>query len=153
MEPLAEKYDDDLKLSYKIKQKAKFIMGLNKRNDNYKKKKEQEDNSNTNKENTEEQYEKDLEDEFIEEQSLNMGLEDDLFSVFKKKINNHKENKGYGLLISFNKDNEEKRIEKLIKAMKLGLRVVLVSDAGTPTISDPGTILVELDKYLLNNID
>jgi len=93
-----------------------------------------------------------LYDEFIDEQNLNLGLEDEYFSAFKNKIKSHKENKGHGLLISFHKDNEEKRIEKLIKAMKLGLRVVLVSDAGTPTISDPGTKLFLIGFFKFNNL-
>jgi len=58
MEPLAEKYDEELKLSHKLKQKAKFIMGITKRNENFKKKKEamdreksKESNKDTNNQN------------------------------------------------------------------------------------------------------
>ena len=46
------------------------------------------------------------------------------------------------MLISYYKDNETLRIPKLIKSMKYGLKVGLVSDAGTPTISDPGYKLI-----------
>ena len=114
-------------------------MGLNKRNENYKKKQENNQTQGKTEPNENPDDNKsDLEDEFIDMQSLNMGLEEETFGLFKKRINLHKQNKGHGFLISYNKDNEDKRIDKLIKAMKLGLRVVLVSDAGTPTISDPG---------------
>lgn len=42
------------------------------------------------------------------------------------------------MLVSFFEFNQDRRIPRLIRAMKMGLRVGLVSDAGTPTISDPG---------------
>ena len=46
-------------------------------------------------------------------------------------------------MISFNSFNAERRTPKLVKAMKSGIQVVLVSDAGTPLISDPGYYLVK----------
>jgi 16S rRNA (cytidine1402-2'-O)-methyltransferase len=45
-------------------------------------------------------------------------------------------------LISYNEHNEEKKITELINAMKSGKTVALVSDSGTPCISDPGFKLV-----------
>ena len=45
-------------------------------------------------------------------------------------------------LISNHKFNEKKNLEKVIKFLDNGLIVSLVSDAGTPGISDPGAILV-----------
>ena len=44
-------------------------------------------------------------------------------------------------LISNHKFNEEKNIKKLLKYLGDGLNVGLVSDRGTPVISDPGYIL------------
>jgi len=46
-------------------------------------------------------------------------------------------------LISYHEYNEDKTVEKLIKLLKDGKNVALVSDAGTPCISDPGYRLVK----------
>ncbi len=45
-------------------------------------------------------------------------------------------------LISNHKFNEKKNIEIIIKYLKSGKIISLISDAGTPSISDPGSILV-----------
>ena len=45
-------------------------------------------------------------------------------------------------LISYHEHNAAQRVPELIQAMKQGKSVALVSDAGTPTISDPGYKLV-----------
>ena len=45
-------------------------------------------------------------------------------------------------LLSYFEQNEEKRIPEIISVIKEGVNVALVSDAGTPTISDPGFKLV-----------
>lgn len=44
--------------------------------------------------------------------------------------------------VSYYQHNEKSRGEELIKKMKEGLKVALVSDAGTPGISDPGHQLI-----------
>lgn len=45
-------------------------------------------------------------------------------------------------LVSFHEHNEEKRLPELIARLKGGERLVLVTDAGTPSVSDPGFRLV-----------
>lgn len=45
-------------------------------------------------------------------------------------------------MVSLHDHNEQARIPELVSAMRAGNRVVLVSDAGTPLVSDPGYRLV-----------
>jgi 16S rRNA (cytidine1402-2'-O)-methyltransferase len=45
-------------------------------------------------------------------------------------------------LLSFHAHSGEQRLDKLLDILKSGRDVALVSDAGTPTVSDPGTELV-----------
>lgn len=46
-------------------------------------------------------------------------------------------------LISYHEHNEQQRTAELILRLEQGTRIALVSDAGTPTVSDPGYRLVE----------
>lgn len=46
--------------------------------------------------------------------------------------------------ISYHEHNEEERSRQLLKRLKGGERIALVSDAGTPLLSDPGFRLVQL---------
>ena len=54
-------------------------------------------------------------------------------------------------LISNHKFNEKKNLIKVIELLKSGSIISLISDAGTPGISDPGAILVR--ECIKNNID
>ena len=45
-------------------------------------------------------------------------------------------------LVSYYEQNELQRIPEVVAAIKDGLNIALVSDAGTPTVSDPGFKLV-----------
>ena len=54
-------------------------------------------------------------------------------------------------LISNHKFNEKKNLLKIIELLKTGSIISLISDAGTPSISDPGSILV--NECTKNNID
>ncbi len=53
-------------------------------------------------------------------------------------------------LISNHKFNEKKNLSKIISLLKENLIISLISDAGTPAISDPGSILVK--ECVKNNI-
>ena len=53
-------------------------------------------------------------------------------------------------LISYHKFNEKKNLSQVIKLLKSGCLISLISDAGTPMISDPGTLLI--NECLKNNI-
>jgi 16S rRNA (cytidine1402-2'-O)-methyltransferase len=45
-------------------------------------------------------------------------------------------------LVSFHEHNERKRTEELLRRLEEGEMVALVSDAGTPAVSDPGAMLL-----------
>ena len=59
------------------------------------------------------------------------------------KINNH--------LSSFHMHNEHRVLSKYISRLKQGDQIALVSEAGTPAISDPGFLLIR--ECLIENID
>ena len=54
-------------------------------------------------------------------------------------------------LISNHKFNEKKNLFKVIKLIKEGLYISLLSDAGTPSISDPGAVLIK--ECIKNDIE
>ena len=54
-------------------------------------------------------------------------------------------------LAPFHMHNEHKVLQKWIDSIKLGEAIALVSDAGTPAISDPGFLLVR--ECVKNNIE
>lgn len=59
-----------------------------------------------------------------------------------KKLLNH-----FGIntpLISYYREKEQERGREIVEKLRSGLNIALVSDAGTPAISDPGAIVVEL---------
>ena len=53
-------------------------------------------------------------------------------------------------LSSYQNYNEHKKLPSIIEKLKLGIRIALISDAGTPGISDPGFLLIR--ECLKNNI-
>ena len=53
-------------------------------------------------------------------------------------------------LISYHRHNEEIRVDGLIEKAKDGKNIAIVSDAGTPGISDPGNVIVK--EAIKNNI-
>ncbi len=58
-----------------------------------------------------------------------------------KKLLNH-----FGIgtkLISYYREKEAERTVTIIKKLQSGLNIALVSDAGTPAISDPGAVLID----------
>ena len=54
-------------------------------------------------------------------------------------------------LISYHRHNEDIKVDGLIEKLKNGQSIALVSDAGTPVISDPGEIIVK--EAIKNNIE
>lgn len=64
------------------------------------------------------------------------------------KLLAHHHTKGH--LISYHEHNEKERTPELIHKLKTGSSIALVSNAGTPTVSDPGYRLVK--EAIANNI-
>lgn len=52
---------------------------------------------------------------------------------------------------SYHKDNEHKTVEHIVQKIKGGVVVAVISDAGTPGISDPGFLLIR--ECLRNDIE
>ena len=46
-------------------------------------------------------------------------------------------------LISYHKFNEKKELDQILKLLNQGKILSLISDAGTPTLSDPGRLLIQ----------
>ena len=59
--------------------------------------------------------------------------------ISKKLLNHLKINKE---LISYHKFNEQKKIKQILGLLRENKIISIISDAGTPTISDPGKILI-----------
>ena len=60
--------------------------------------------------------------------------------VSKKLLSYYKINKK---IVSYHKFNEKKNLDKIIGILKENKTIALISDAGTPSISDPGRILIK----------
>ena len=84
--------------------------------------------------------------EILEEVDL-IAAEDS--RITKRLLNNYKIKNSF---IAYNNYNENKRYFDLIEKLKDGKNIALVSDAGTPCISDPGYKVVNTAKILGINV-
>lgn len=76
--------------------------------------------------------------------SDNLYINDSLSSDSDKSYSNKK-------LLTFHANSSDKEISKILSLLKQGYNLSYVSDAGTPTISDPGVLLVnKIRDYNLN---
>lgn len=65
----------------------------------------------------------------------------------------NKNTEGHSKLLSFHSHSKLNRVEEIKEMIRNGKNIALVSDAGTPCISDPGVILIaELRKEFSNEI-
>lgn len=63
--------------------------------------------------------------------------------VTKRLLQQHHIDDADKLILSCNDHNEAQRVDAVLSRLRAGYDVALVSDAGTPCISDPGSTLVE----------
>jgi 16S rRNA (cytidine1402-2'-O)-methyltransferase len=138
-ENLAETYSKNKNLSYILKAKARYI--INSASNRFQNKAFKQFYENINNDENEDKNSNDKKDD-LEYLDVEYGLEDNYFIKFKQRIKDEKIKKGRGILFRYKDEVEEKSTKTLVRAMKLGLKVALLSDAGTPTISDPGYKLV-----------
>lgn len=130
VEKQAKNYDDYSKLRFIMMERAKQKKSIVKnfiKLENFKQKEQVND-----------QNQKEEKKEDTDDFDLMYGIENEQTQEMKDKIKKSKQRKGRGLLLSFYEFNQEQRVPRLIRAIKMGFRIALVSDAGTPTISDPG---------------
>ena len=82
--------------------------------------------------------------ETLNEADLILAEDTRVSSKLLKYYNIHKP------LVSFHMYNEHRRLSEVISKLKSGLTIAVISDAGTPGISDPGFLLVR--EAIMNDI-
>ena len=82
--------------------------------------------------------------ETLNEADLILAEDTRVSSKLLKHYNIHKP------LISFHMHNEHRKLSEVISKLKSGLTIAVISDAGTPGISDPGFLLIR--EAIVNNI-
>ena len=53
-------------------------------------------------------------------------------------------------IVTFNKDNEKRKIKAVMEDLSNGMNICLISDAGTPSVSDPG---YELTRHIESSVN
>ena len=54
-------------------------------------------------------------------------------------------------LISYHQHSDDRKVDSIIKILEHGDNIALITDAGTPCISDPGYVLIEEIRKRMDN--
>lgn len=74
-------------------------------------------------------------------------------SLLKHYEIGNKNSEGFSKLMSFHSHSKLQKVQQIIELIQAGKHLALVSDAGTPCISDPGVMLIaELKKTFGNDL-
>lgn len=75
-------------------------------------------------------------------------------SLLKHYEIGNKNSEGFSKLMSFHSHSKLQKVQQIIELIQAGKHLALVSDAGTPCISDPGVMLIaELKKTFGNDLE